>query len=221
MIRGITIDRTVPAGRRIPVTSQNNSVLFNISNAYATKNTNAYNLEFITFSAWYYWYGGTAVQQLFKYGNGGYEAKVDRNGLVTFNNYNSVWAGTNSISSIMDLNKWTHIVFTCNSTEQKIYKNGVLINTGTTNKAVFASTVFAAMSYSVGAFRGNIAKMRVWSRVLGDAEVARVYNDTVDRTGLVGEWLMAEGTGTTLTDTSGSGNNLTLTNGPLWALNSI
>ena len=60
-------------------------------------------------------------------------------------------------------------------------------------------------------FNGRIGEVRVYTRALSAAEVLALYNgQTVSRTGLAGEWLMTEGSGAAIADTSGNGNNGTI-----------
>jgi len=196
------------------------SVLFNTSNGYAYKNTDTYDLEFFTMSGLYYWYGGSSTQQIFKYGNGGYQSNLTRSGIISFDTYNVSWNGTTTVTGSMPKNKWVTLTFVCNSTEIKIFLEGILLAKATVSKATFPNTVFSPMSYVAGAFRGNITQVRVWNRAFTNKEAndLAIYNK-FSRSGLVGEWLCNEGEGTTLYDTSGSGENLALTNGPVWSTN--
>ena len=62
------------------------------------------------------------------------------------------------------------------------------------------------------AFDGIIDNPRIWNRALTATEIANLYfNNIVPRNGLVGEWLFNETTGTTALDSSGNGNDGTIT----------
>ncbi len=53
-------------------------------------------------------------------------------------------------------------------------------------------------------FKGGIAKVRIWSRVLAPEEAGNLYvSDTAPKDGLVAEYLLNENTGTVAHDTAG------------------
>ena len=59
-------------------------------------------------------------------------------------------------------------------------------------------------------FEGRLSRLRIWNRVLEAVEISALYStDTVASDGLVAEFLLNDGTGTTATDTA-QGNNGTL-----------
>ncbi|WP_230682044.1 hypothetical protein, partial [Streptococcus pneumoniae] len=68
--------------------------------------------------------------------------------------------------------------------------------------------------------RGITAKMnrvRIYSQPLTATEIAdEFYSDIVNTSKLVGQYLLNEGTGSVATDSSGNGNNGTIT-GATWA----
>jgi len=64
-------------------------------------------------------------------------------------------------------------------------------------------------------FNGSLDDIRIYNRALSASEVAVLYNGGAGRTdnpssGIVGWWKMNDGSGQTVTDSSGSGNNGTL-----------
>lgn len=64
---------------------------------------------------------------------------------------------------------------------------------------------------------GIIDDVKVYNRALSDAEIEKRYlGVSISETGLVGEWNLDEGLGTTTVDSSASGNDGTLVNGPTW-----
>jgi hypothetical protein len=71
---------------------------------------------------------------------------------------------------------------------------------------------------------GMIDDFRVYDRTLSGAEVQQLYalgSNTVPVPGLVCWWKLDEGSGTSATDSSGSGNNGTLVNSPTWTTGKI
>lgn len=70
----------------------------------------------------------------------------------------------------------------------------------------------SSTTLALGAFNGKMDEVRFHNYALSSTEVSNLYfNNIVPRTGLVGEWLFNEGSGTTALDTSGNGNNGTIT----------
>ena len=69
---------------------------------------------------------------------------------------------------------------------------------------------------------GNIDEVSMWNRKLSDAEVASLYNSGIPTdlegiNGLIGWWRMEEGTGTTVADSSGNGNDGAFIGNPTWS----
>jgi hypothetical protein len=128
------------------------------------------------------------------------------------------------------LNNWDHVVCTYNGSTQAIYVNGVLRNsqslTGTINTS---ATIIELGTYGSGdySFNGWLANHRIYNRALSASEVLQNYQATQYRfetpagpvtNGLVLYWDAGNqdsypGTGTTIYDLSGNGNNGTLLNG--------
>lgn len=97
-----------------------------------------------------------------------------------------------------------------------LYINGLVAATvanttvGTTDNTT--NITFGNRTGSTKWIDGIIDEPRIWNRALTATEVANMYfNNVVPRTGLVGEWLFNETTGTTALDSSGNGNDGTIT----------
>lgn len=113
---------------------------------------------------------------------------------------------------------WHHVVGVFNGTNVLIYVDNVLTTGDATAGPIDAH---AADSFLIGdnagsnrGFDGPIGPVRVYSVAANAATVANRYaGDYSDRTGLVGEWYLDEGTGTSIPDYSGNSNTGTLTNG--------
>jgi peptidoglycan/xylan/chitin deacetylase (PgdA/CDA1 family) len=95
------------------------------------------------------------------------------------------------------------------------YLNGVLASPNgsfTPQTATTAGVRFGERTDGTQDLLGAIDEARIWSRALSATEVQNLYlyND-VPRNGLVAEYLFNEGSGTTATDSSGNGNNGTIT----------
>jgi hypothetical protein len=147
-----------------------------------------------------------------------------------------------STTGTIDTN-WHHLVGTYNSSGLYIYLDGVLNNTNLGNygtPTMNANTLgIGALSAPSNYFNGSIDQVRMWNRSLTATEIANIYNNestgivdpNMNRTGLVGEWLMDKNVtslwatttqdtsiysnhggevnmiGANITDSSGNGNN--------------
>lgn len=121
-------------------------------------------------------------------------------------------------------NNWQYVLTTvaANGTVTH-YINGVQSGTPATTGALAGITTTNALrigNRSGGTdrtFDGRIAEARIWNRPLTADEIRAIHFDRiVPTTGLVGEWKLDEGAGSTATDTSGNGNHGTIT-GATWS----
>lgn len=120
--------------------------------------------------------------------------------------------------------KWTHIALTCDvvSGRMILYIDGkvAIDKSGNTFKAVDLGTPFVKsdkevygfnIGYSYTAGReldGDITECRVWNVVRSQEEIAaNVYEVDAASEGLVAYWKCDEGTGETIRDHTGNGNN--------------
>lgn len=109
---------------------------------------------------------------------------------------------------------WYHLVTTFDGSTVKIFVNAVLVKTqAVTGTLGLASSDGLRVGGKTGQlFQGLIDQTLLYNRALTSAEVAGIYNSgTVPATGLIGRYEFDEGSGTTATDSSGSGNNGTIT----------
>ena len=108
---------------------------------------------------------------------------------------------------------WVHLVGVYDGTNVFIYEDGVqstaLVGDLTGNTATTTNNILLAVEASYSdELDGMLNEVRIWTRALSPTEVSDLYQgNPVSRTGLVGEWLMNEGTGNTVSDSSGEGND--------------
>lgn len=92
---------------------------------------------------------------------------------------------------------------------------------GSLSKAIPSTTgarKIGSNKVNTGVFFGGVTEVRLYNIALTIPQVLNYYqNNKVGRTGLVEEYLMTNGSGTTLSDSAGT-NNATLTS-PSWQLN--
>jgi len=71
---------------------------------------------------------------------------------------------------------------------------------------------------AAGFFQGRIDEVRIWNVARTDAEISgNMDQEITSATGLIGRWGMNEGTGTIISDSSGSNVNGNMINSPIWA----
>ena len=118
---------------------------------------------------------------------------------------------------------WHHLVGTWSESadEVKIYLDGVLkATTGSLGTYSGTNTIVDIGQNTQGAsfWNGLLNEVAVFDRVVS---ATTLYNsgsptDLTGMAGLVGYWKIEEGAGTVAVDSSGKGNNGTLTNSPTW-----
>lgn len=129
---------------------------------------------------------------------------------------NGSWPNIRSTADIV-LNTWMHIAVTYSPTEMKMYINGVEDAT----VAVTSPMVASDQSLSIGEgamwkdrrFTGKLSDLRFWNVVRTPAEIAAAMSASLEgtETGLVANWKMDEGTGSSVVDFTG---NFTVNNKP-------
>ena len=104
------------------------------------------------------------------------------------------------------LNEWTHVAVTFSTINQeaKAYINGVLDATSTDVSNLDIDGIGAGIGYNDGdeVLDGSIDEVRIWSRVLSEAEIDANKNEclTGNETGLYAYYNFNEGTGITVND---------------------
>ena len=120
--------------------------------------------------------------------------------------------------TILQLNSWSHVVGTLDAGGMKIYVNGVLVGTNTTNNlpsnGSITEVVFGRLNNGGGVeyFSGLLDEAAVYSRALTAAEISKSYNAGLGRVALWhmnGDW----------TDATGNGNHGTAFNGAAFSTN--
>jgi hypothetical protein len=134
-------------------------------------------------------------------------------------------------SSALNDNRWHHVTASYDGSHIYMYVDGTLVlNTATTGSIDSASGMVASIGYekfnNSRWFSGSLDDVRIYNRALSATEVQQLYNATAGThtnvssagsndlsNGLVGWWTM-DGkniSSTTVSDTSGNGNDGTLT----------
>jgi len=115
---------------------------------------------------------------------------------------------------IIQDDRWHHFVATYDGEHLVTYRDGEITSSDYYSGFSFSPDTFKA-GYS--GFRGDICLIRVYSRALSPDEVKdRYINNTNITDGLFIEYKFTEGSGSTLTDTSGNGYDASIT-GAVWS----
>jgi len=144
--------------------------------------------------------------------NGGYILRLWNDGKFYFVTLNDSQGG---ISANANMKKWNHVVATYDAdvgtNNMKLYVNGLLANQTTRANAIKSIT----QNLKIGAFSyyydGMVDSVKIYNRALSEAEVRYHYNHG----GPVAHWDMDEGSGLTINDKSGNGNDGTIS-GATW-----
>ena len=125
---------------------------------------------------------------------------------------------TDAIAVTEEAGEWHHYTVTFDNTSKvwKLYKDGAFINSSTHTQGLQNWTSplelgRAAWDSSFN-FSGGLDDVRIYNRVLSATEIQNLYLASSLNAGLVGWWKLDDGAGTTATDSSGNGNDGTLTN---------
>jgi hypothetical protein len=114
-------------------------------------------------------------------------------------------------------NTWYDLALTWDGSTVLLYVNGIASGTTGNNPNVnqYAGVHIGDASGSSGMNGGaSLKNARVWTRCLSATEILKLYTTgQYDATSLWSEWKLNEGAGTTAYDTSGNGNNGTITAG--------
>jgi hypothetical protein len=120
----------------------------------------------------------------------------------------------------LKVGEYTFATVTYDGANIKLYKNGVFVAQTATTLSLPTGTSNFEIGRRAGAsdrnFKGIIDEPRSWNRALSSTEVSDLYYNGLTRdsalaSGLVGEWLFDEGSGSIALDASGNGNNGTIT----------
>ena len=115
--------------------------------------------------------------------------------LLTWNGSSHNW--TDYDGNVNDTNEWWHIAATTTASAQKLYLNGVEVETGSNTFANAASThhmTLGAFNGSTSFLKGNMCNAGVWNAALTQAQIKSIMNKNYagltdsEKTNLVSWW---------------------------------
>lgn len=117
--------------------------------------------------------------------------------------------------------RWYHVAGTCDGAEAWLYVDGVLAASGPVqpNYSGYANAQIGSEACCGGnSFPGWIKDVRIWDRPLDPAEIQAGMGSlpSSDAPGLLGHWLLDEGSGGTALDRSDNARHGTLRDGATW-----
>jgi hypothetical protein len=112
---------------------------------------------------------------------------------------------------------WVHLAFVCD-TSTRLYVNGVLQDSNSYVIDLPLGRIGYDSSGNPDYLRGILDEVRVWNVARTQAQIQANMNHSlsVPQANLVGYWRFDEGSGTTVSDSSGQGKTGTLQNSPVW-----
>ncbi len=123
----------------------------------------------------------------------------------------------------LPLNQWVHLAGTLRGTNGTLYMNGITIGTGSLyvpSNVMRSANHIGLASFPSYAYADALSdEIRVWNvaRTQGQIQADMHRSLVGDEPGLIAYWRMDEGTGTTLSDSSGHGQTATLFGGTSWS----
>jgi len=129
----------------------------------------------ITISAWIYWNDSNhSLNPILSQSNPTKGYCLSINGTT---NTPLFQLGNHTIHSNTTIdNGWHHIVGTHNTTDLKLYMDGILLNSTTTSDSGINTTTYIGYDNSTHYFTGVIDEIAVWNRTLNASEIAHLYS---------------------------------------------
>lgn len=205
---------------RTATVNRNASLSFNGTSSLMTSPVTP-SLTGFNFSVWCKVNKNVTNDRIFDYSDsgpsGGATLLVTSGSRIAFNIYNSTSLNTNLISTISP-GTWAHIVGTYKVDDAKLYINGVLASSDTsiTMTAPTQTLTFARRSNAASNYAGVNLSNIVWHNTTTpwtQEQVTALYQNGTIPTGATAVYPLNEGAGSIAYDTSGNGNNGTITSG--------
>ena len=156
----------------------------------------------------------TLVQQLDSGGTGRTLMGIDTSKYV----YTFIGASATTGTSVLSVSTWYNIAITFASGSAKVYVNGALENTQSRTAETTSGGLYLGVNKTVGnPYNGALTRFRAYSKALTADEVTFIYTNGASGTDPTSSNLLCyleftDGSGTTVTDSSGNGKHGTAVN---------
>jgi hypothetical protein len=131
-------------------------------------------------------------------------------------------------STSLTLDEWHHVAATYDGQVLRLYVDGIVdaelnLETPVTPDLVGASSVTLAAAFpstaeKAGFFKGSLDEVRIWEVARPQADlISSASQEKISDANLIGYWMMNEGKGSEINDSSGKGNRGHTQNDPLWS----
>ena len=162
----------------------------------------------VSISAWFYLDNTSGFKAIVGKRDGGgtnYVFYVNGSKLASYDGASVI----NDTGTTLSASQWYHGVLVIDSgTSTKFYVNGSISSTQSSSTITSDDAPLLIGNDGVGSyFDGYIDDVAIYNRILSDSEITNLYGGTFPASGLVGKWTMEGDSGTTITDSSGNGNN--------------
>jgi hypothetical protein len=161
--------------------------------------------------------GGGGNVQFFSLGNGESSDLTLQLGISSQTVFFGFWSDDYEINPAAVDGGWHHYVFTfqASTKTRTVYRDGVLLGTNTSGGVFSGNTNFTIGSLITNTswFNGRLVDLRVYNQMASAALAKQMYSGNYTLSGLVAHFNLTEGSGSTAYDTSGNGNNGTITSG--------
>lgn len=210
-ITAATFSSNIPMPLRLKTRNYISSLKFDGStNTCVTTNTAATQLSTGTISIWFNPTATNSSYRVLMAKNNAYGVFLKDDTLIIYD-----WGGTSDRTTSIkpSKNNWHMATVTFQSgvtNGTTVYLDGLPVLT-TTMTVSNQNTALVFGNTSGQCLTGNLVEARLWNKVLSASEVANLYySNSIDRSTLVGEWLISGNAGTSVLDTSGNSNTATV-----------
>jgi hypothetical protein len=143
---------------------------------------------------------------------------IDKLRFTVANTHSNLF-GTNAVT--VPRNSWTNIVGTFDGTTLNLYQNGALVDAFPFSGPYSYSLTPLPIRFAFGFgqpthyWTGDLSDIRIYGRSLSSPEINSIFHVRDISDGLIGNWKLNEGSGSSIIDSSGRGNNGIVHN-PTW-----
>ena len=185
-LSGNSLNGTLTNGPTFSFSDSSSSILFDGVNDYVSQASGNYPISnSLTISAWIKHNSLVGNQRYISF-TGAYETAVIRLNNTQFSFYISTNGTLKFLSgsSSPSTNVWHYVVGTWDGTTQRLYQNGIQINSSTPGGLLDAGNLTYTLSLSNESMKGNMSIVQIYNRALSAAEIAQNFNYYRSRYGI-------------------------------------